>query len=54
MTNPPVVLKEPMNFNRDDPADFSLLEQATLHYLGLERLDFQPPGPRDERWVVDG
>jgi ectoine hydroxylase-related dioxygenase (phytanoyl-CoA dioxygenase family) len=42
MSNPPVVLKEQMNLNREDPADFSLLERATLHFLGLERLDFQP------------
>jgi len=51
MTNPPVVLKEPMNLNRDNPDDFSLIERATLHYLGLDRLDFQPTAPREERWV---
>jgi hypothetical protein len=50
MSNPPVVLKEPMDFNRANPEDFSLLERATLHYLGLERLDFQPAGPRDHVW----
>ncbi|MEZ4557815.1 MAG: hypothetical protein R2854_15445 [Caldilineaceae bacterium] len=52
MTNPPVVLKEPLNFNRADPADFSLLERATLHALGMERYDFQPTAPREERWTV--
>lgn len=52
MSNPPIVLKEPMNLNRADPADFSLLEQATLHYLGLERLDFQPTQPRESYWKV--
>jgi hypothetical protein len=50
MTNPPVVLKEPMQFNRPDPADFSLLERATLHALGLDRLDFQPTHPRQADW----
>jgi hypothetical protein len=47
MTNPPIVLKEPMNLNRPDPKDFSLLERATLHYLGLERYDFTPAHPRE-------
>lgn len=50
MSNPPVVLKEPMNLNRDNPEDFSLLERATLHYLGLERLDFRPTAPRESYW----
>jgi hypothetical protein len=50
MSNPPVVLKEPMNLNRSNPDDFSLLERATLHYLGLERLDFKPTAPREAAW----
>jgi Phytanoyl-CoA dioxygenase (PhyH) len=50
MSNPPIVLKEPMNLNRDNPEEFSLLERATLHYLGLERLDFQPTAPRESFW----
>jgi len=50
MTNPPVVLKDPMNLNRERVEDFSLLERATLHYLGLERLDFQPTAPREANW----
>lgn len=50
MSNPPVVLKEPMKLNRENPEDFSLLERATLHYLGLERLDFQPTAPREGAW----
>jgi len=53
MSNPPVVLKEPMNLNRENPADFSLLERATLHYLGLERLDFQPAAPRESFWWTE-
>jgi hypothetical protein len=50
MSNPPIVLKEPMNLNRSNPAEFSLLERATLHYLGLERLDFQPKAARESYW----
>lgn len=50
MSNPPIVLKEPMNLNRANPDDFSLLERATLHYLGLERLDFKPQAPREANW----
>jgi len=54
MTNPPVVLKEPLNLNRANPDEFSLLERATLHYLGVDRLDFRPTAPREEDWVVIG
>ncbi|HLA43045.1 MAG TPA: phytanoyl-CoA dioxygenase family protein [Aggregatilineales bacterium] len=48
MTNPPVTLKEPMNFNRENPADFSPLELAVLRGLGVERLAFEPTAPRRE------
>ena len=54
MTNPPVVLKEPMNFNRANPDDFSLIELATLHGLGVERYDFRPTAPREEQWEIIG
>ncbi len=50
MSNPPIVLREPMNLNRANPSEFSLLERATLHYLGLERLDFQPTEARESFW----
>jgi ectoine hydroxylase-related dioxygenase (phytanoyl-CoA dioxygenase family) len=50
MSNPPIVLKEPMNLNRENPEEFSLLERATLHYLGLERLDFRPAAAREAFW----
>ncbi len=50
MSNPPIVLKEPMNFNRENPENFSLLERATLHYLGLQRLDFKPVAQRASYW----
>lgn len=47
ITNPPVSLKEPMNFNRANPDDFSLVERAILNGLGVERYDFQPTAPRE-------
>jgi hypothetical protein len=46
ITNPPVALKEPFNFNRSNPADFSLVERKTLKDLGVDRLDFTPGAPR--------
>jgi hypothetical protein len=52
MTNPPVVLKEPMNLNRADPDDFSLIERATLHALAADRYDFHPTAPREEHWTI--
>jgi phytanoyl-CoA dioxygenase PhyH len=51
ITNPPLALREPMNFRR--PGDgFSLVEQAILGSLGVSRLDFAPTVPR-ERVVPD-
>ncbi len=47
ITNPPVGLKEPMNFNRKNPDDFSPVELGVLHGLGKERLDFKPTAPRE-------
>ena len=47
ITNPPVALKEPMNFNRDAPDDFSPVELAVLRGLREDRLDFKPIGPRE-------
>ncbi|TCD71662.1 hypothetical protein EIP91_007409 [Steccherinum ochraceum] len=38
ITNPPVTLKEPLNFNRADPADYSLVEQKILNSLGVTSL----------------
>ncbi|MFN8375649.1 MAG: phytanoyl-CoA dioxygenase family protein [Anaerolineae bacterium] len=46
ITNPPVALREPMNFNRENPEDFSPLEKAVLYALGVERLDYQLEGER--------
>ncbi len=53
ITNPPVSLREPMQFGRADPADFSPVERAVLQGLGVDRLDFQPTAPR-ERIVSEG
>jgi len=49
ITNPPVSLKEPFNYNRADPADYSLVEQKTLRDLGRpEGLgDWKITGPRE-------
>lgn len=48
ITNPPLQLREPMNFNRPNPDDFSLIERAILRGLGVDRLDFVPTAPREE------
>lgn len=48
ITNPPLALRAPMNFNRPDPADFSLVERAVLRGLGVDRLDFGPAAPREQ------
>ncbi|CAN5470277.1 hypothetical protein BH10PLA1_BH10PLA1_18880 [soil metagenome] len=48
ITNPPVTLKEPMNFNRDNAADFSPLERGVLRGLGVDRYDFKPAAPREK------
>ena len=47
ITNLCVSLKDPMRFNREDPAELSPVEQAVLSGLGLERLHFQPTAPRE-------
>jgi hypothetical protein len=38
ITNPPVLLKEPFKFDREDPEEYSLVERKTLKELGTERL----------------
>ena len=47
ITNPAVNLKEPMEFNRPNPEDFSPVERAVLRGLGVERLDYRPTGRRE-------
>lgn len=44
--NPPVSLFEPFNFNREDPAELSLVERKTLRALGVDHLDFKPTTER--------
>jgi hypothetical protein len=38
ITNPPVGLKEPFNFDQEDPTQYSLVERKTLLALGKNRL----------------
>ncbi|KAJ6098811.1 hypothetical protein N7467_000346 [Penicillium canescens] len=38
ITNPPAQLKQPFNFDRNDPSKYSLVEKKTLSLLGKERL----------------
>jgi hypothetical protein len=47
ITNPPIALREPMRFDRDDPAEHSLVERAVLRALGVERLAFHPTRERE-------
>ncbi len=47
ISNPPVHLQEPMNFNRPD-GNYSPVERAVLRGLGVENLDFQPQAPREK------
>ena len=46
ITNPPVHLKEPMDFHRPD-GNYSLVEAAVLRGLGVESFDFLPTAPRE-------
>lgn len=46
ITNPPVALKEPFQFSRDDPSDYSLVELKTLKALGVDRFEFKPSTER--------
>jgi len=48
ITNPPIALREPMRFDRDDPAEHSPVERAILRALGVERLDYRPAAPRED------
>jgi hypothetical protein len=47
ITNPPVSLNEPMRFDRPEWEDHSLVEQATLRHLGMERCPFTPSALRE-------
>lgn len=39
-------LREPMNFHRGNASEYSPVEAAVLHGLGVEHYDFQPTSPR--------
>ena len=45
ITNPPVLLKEPFKFDRENPDDFSIVEKKTLSAFGVDSL----PG-----WKITG
>jgi hypothetical protein len=47
ITNPPVHLTEPMDFDRQNPEDFSPVERGVLKALGVERFRFAPTNPRE-------
>lgn len=49
ITNPPITLKEPMRFDRSGaPGDeFSLVEQAVLRGVGVNRLPYRIAGERE-------
>ncbi len=47
ITNPPVHLTEPMQFDRDHLADFSLIERAILRGLGVDRYEFVRTAERE-------
>jgi hypothetical protein len=46
ITNPPITLREPMRFDRADPAEHSPVERAVLRALGVERLHYRPAAAR--------
>jgi hypothetical protein len=48
ITNPPIALLEPMRFDREDPAEHSVVERAVLRALGVERLEFRPTREREQ------
>ncbi len=47
LTNPPVSLREPMQFDRANAEDFSPVERVVLNALGAERYAFTPTGSRE-------
>ena len=48
ITNPPVSLKEPFKFDREDPSQYSLVELKTMHDVGAEKLKgWKITGSRD-------
>lgn len=47
ITNPPITLREPMQFDRPDAGEFSPVERAVLSGLGVHRFDFRRTGERE-------
>lgn len=45
ITNPPVSLNVPFNFDREDPSQYSIVEKKTLQELGKDRL---------QGWTIKG
>lgn len=48
LTNPPVSLLEPMQFNRLNPADYSPVERAILNGLGVDHFDYDSTRTREQ------
>jgi hypothetical protein len=48
ITNPPLTLTAPMQFDRPDSADLSIVERGVLRGLGAPSYRFEPAGPREE------
>lgn len=49
ITNPPVSLNEPFNFDREDESQYSSVENKTLRELGVDRLrGWKITRPREE------
>jgi hypothetical protein len=47
ITNPPITLREPMQFDRQDPGEFSPVERAVLLGLQVDSYDFRRTGERE-------
>ncbi len=47
ITNPAISLKEPMNFSRKNPDDYSLVERVVLRALKVDSIDFKATGTRE-------
>ncbi len=48
ITNQPVTLRSPMQFDRADPADHSPVERVVLRALGADRYPFRPTAARQQ------
>jgi hypothetical protein len=48
ITNPPIALRRPMDFDRPHPDEQSPVERAVLRALGVDRLDYAPTAARED------